>query len=618
MTGDGDRPRPVWPLLVALIAGLVYLNSLSNGFALDDLPLVRDNPEIRSPARLTAHFLQPYWPQGGEASGLYRPVTIVSLNVNRAITGPAPLGYHAGNLLLHALVSGLVWYVVRGAGTRYGTALAAALLFAVHPVHTEAVANIAGRAELLGALFVLTAWLLHRRARARDASGQRRRWSIAAGAAYLLALLSKESTILAPALFLIDDRLSRPDGQHRASTRTVYAAYGVALLVALLLRVAALGGLRGAEDVYFLDNPAAFAGTWTRIATALAVQAEYLRLFIWPLRLSSDYSFDAVPVVDSPLDPRLVVGIALAGGWLTLWLWGRKRATPLALAAAIWVLFFLPASNLVLPVGTLMAERLAYLPSLAGCLIVGHLAARLGEPGNRRTARLATLAVAAAAVLIAFSLRTLERNPVWKDNATLALHDVRVMPRSAKLQAGAGIVLQARGDLASAETAYREALSIYPDYAQIRYNLGVLLRDAGDEPGAIEHLSRAAELSPGNPQPPLLLAPLLERAGDTEAALDAYAAGSLLNPANHAFRFNHGRLLFLSGHTNRAREALSTLARDDPQGLPGALALALLAELDNQPDRAASIYRTLLSNPILPPDIRKNVQSRLAALSPPE
>jgi Flp pilus assembly protein TadD len=618
MTGDGDRPRPIWPLLVALVAGLVYLNSLSNGFALDDLPLVRDNPEIRSPRRLPSHFLQPYWPQGGEASGLYRPVTIVSLNVNRAIAGPAALGYHAGNLLLHALVSGLVWYVVRGAGTRYGTALAAALLFAVHPLHTEAVANIAGRAELLGALFVLTAWLLHRRARASGGSGRRHGWAIAAGAAYLFALLSKESTILAPALFLVEDRLSRRDGQGRASGRFIYAAYGMAILVGLLLRVAALGGLRGAEDVFFLDNPAAFAGTWTRIATALSVQTEYLKLFVWPLRLSSDYSFDAVPLVDSPLDPRLLLGIALAVGWLALWLWGRKRAAPLALAAAIWVLFFLPASNLLLPVGTLMAERLAYLPSLAGCLIVGHLAARFGAAGDRRTARLATLATAAAAVLIAFSLRTLDRNPDWKDNAALALHDVQVTPRSAKLQAGAGIVLQARGDLAEAESAYRTALEIYPDYAQIRYNLGVLLRDTGDEPGAIEQLTRAVELSPGNPQPPLLLAPPPERAGHTNAALGAYAAGTLLNPSNHAFRFNHGRLLFVSGHTARAREVLSALVRDDPQGLPGALALALLAEIDDQPDRAESIYRTLLSNPTLPPDIRKNVEARLAALAPPE
>ena len=120
-------PRWIWPLLVALLAGAVYFNSLGNGFALDDIPLVRDNAQIRAPGELPAHFGQPYWPVEGIEHGLYRPVTIASFTLNRALTGAGPAGFHALNLLLHATVCALVWFLVRGLGRHYGTAFATAV-----------------------------------------------------------------------------------------------------------------------------------------------------------------------------------------------------------------------------------------------------------------------------------------------------------------------------------------------------------------------------------------------------------------------------------------------------------------------------------------------------------
>jgi tetratricopeptide (TPR) repeat protein len=169
-----------------------------------------------------------------------------------------------------------------------------------------------------------------------------------------------------------------------------------------------------------------------------------------------------------------------------------------ALGAAAWILFLIPGSNLLFPSGTLMAERLAYMPSLGGCLLVGWLAwlaySRMRGAGG-------IVIVIAAVLLLACSVRTVWRNPVWKDNSTLALHDAAVMPRSAKLHAGAGIVLHDGGKLVEAEAAYRRALEIYPDYAQIHYNLGRLLQKQARYTAAVEHLVRAATLSPHNPRP---------------------------------------------------------------------------------------------------------------------
>jgi len=621
-----DAPRrrrrlaPIWPFVVALVAGAVYFNTLSNEFALDDLPLVRNNPTIRSLSETGRQFLRPYWPVEGEAAGLYRPVTSVSFIVNHAVTGPGPTGYHAGNLFLHMLVSLLCWYVARPAGKYYGTALLAALLFAVHPLHTEVVANIAGRAELLAALWILAAWLAHRRATDSRGGGVGLLWSSVAAGCYLLGLLSKEHVVLAPVLFVLDDLLRRREQEGAfAVPWAAYAFYLPAVAIGLASRVFVLGGIHGPQNVAYIDNPAAFGGILVRLATAGWVQVKYLIVFLWPVSLSSDYSFDAIPLVESARDPRLWAGLLWAAALAGLFVVGWRRSRPIALGVAVWVLFFLPTANLFFASGVLMAERLAYLPSLGGCLILGHLGAWAATRGRSEDGR-ARRAVVTAVILIALvvlgllSARTIRRNPVWRNNATLALHDVNVMPRSAKLHAGAAIVLHARGELAAAEAEYRRAVEIYPGYAQMFYNFGELLAQQGSSEEAIRYLRRATELSPDNPRPYKRLATLLELAGRPEDALEAYAAGTRLDPGDLELRFNYSRMLLAAGKLDAARRVLEALARDDPQGITGALARALLAQLRDDLDAAAAEYETVLRDPRTPPAVRARVERQLTDL----
>lgn len=479
-----DRVAARWPLAVAAAAALAAAPAVRNGFALDDVVLVRDNPAIRSLASVPSLFMRPFWDNPGEQYGLYRPVTATSYALNRAATGPSPAGFHAVDVALHALVAALAWLVYRRAGTCYGTAFFGALLFATHPVHVEAFANIAGRAELLAATGVLAAWLLHRSGR-----------PALAASAWLAALLSKESALLAPALFFLDDALRPADERPRRA----WLAYGVALGAAILLRVAALGGLHGAESAVFLDNPAAHAGTFPRIATALFCQARHVGLFLWPRTLVSDYSYDAIPVVRSLADPRALLGgaFALAFATLAVFAW-RRRHRPVILALAAWALFFLPSSNLLFATGTIFGERLAYLPTLGACLLLGHLAASV-------KARRGAVAAVVGALALALAARGWARIPAWKDNLTLATTDVAVQPRSARLQAGAGIFLEEAGRDRDAEQALERAVAIWPDYAQARYNLAVLLVRRGARDEAIAHLERVVAQQPSNPRPYALL-----------------------------------------------------------------------------------------------------------------
>jgi len=481
------RTSAWWPFAVAVAAVLVHLNSLGNGFALDDVAIVAQNPSIASPTGVPRLFVTPYL--AGEHSGLYRPLTLASFALNRAMTGPGPFGFHLVNVLLNAAVTAAAWFVLRSAGTHWGTAFLGALLFAVHPLHTEAVANVTGRAELLAGLFVLGAWMAHR------CGG---RWRlIAAPGLYLAAVLSKEGVVLAPLLFWADDALR---GERRPLP--AYTGFGLALGVLIVLRFAALGTHQGAASAIPLDNPAAAAGTLPRVLTALWVQVKYMLLCLWPHPLSSDYSVAVIRVARGAADPRVLAGAAFAALVVAATAWGGRHSRPIALAGLVWIVFFLPSSNLLFPTGTLMAERLAYLPLLGPCLALGHLGAAYAARGRARALAVITASILAIALLSALTWR---RDPAWKDNLALATTDVATYPQSAKLQAGAGIFLASAGRDEEAETHLRRALEIYPDYAQIHYNLAVLLARRGARDEAVSHLRRAIALAPDNPRPRELL-----------------------------------------------------------------------------------------------------------------
>ena len=343
-SADGRRASFFWPGLVALAAVVVYLNTLGNGFA----------PE-------------------------------------------------AVNLGLHAVVSALAWFALRRAGIYYGTALLGALLFAVHPVHVEAVTHVVGRSELLAAAGVLAAWLSHRRASEAHSSRSRGAWILTATLLYFLAILSKESAILAPVLFVADDlRRVKEAGDYRAARAgRSMALYGAALLAALLLRAGALGGFRGAEDALSLDNPLVAAGTLTRVATAAWIQARYAYLMVWPRDLCADDSYDTLPTVQDLSDPRLLAGLTFAIAAITIAAYGWRRSRPLFLGAILF-----------LATGILMGERPAYLPSLGFCLLAGHLGAWIASiEGPRRKARQAAVLSLAATTLIALGTCTWHCNP---------------------------------------------------------------------------------------------------------------------------------------------------------------------------------------------------------------
>jgi tetratricopeptide (TPR) repeat protein len=508
------RSSAAAPLLTALVF-LAYGNSLGNGFVFDDLPLIAHDRALGDLHRLPHLFLQDYWAGSRDdhevavapRSGLYRPAVIASYALNVAVGGAQPWLFHLVNTVLHALATCLLYLVAREHGVTPVAALSAAVLFAVHPLHTEAVTAIIGRAELLMSLGVLAAlWFAARRKPGL------------ASLAYALALFSKEQALVLPLLLLISDWAR--DGQVLSGrwwllARRRYAAYGLVLAGYLILRGVALGGFP-LPPVDSLVNPAAVAAPAVRIWTAVKVAGLYLGLLVWPARLSANYSFDSIALVRSPLDPAVIVSVLM---WICLpilaaWAY-RQGKRPILFAVALLFLTFLPVSNLFFPIGTIMGERLFYLPSAGFCLLVGlaiewvrrttcdvpSIRGHATAAQNLRASHLARRTVFAGFLMLvcaALIVRTAIRNQDWQDNEHLALSMLRVVPRNAMAHALLGYVRKTQDTpetRAQAVEAYETALQIYPDYVRLdplfASHYGQLLFQAGRQAEAVRTFEAA-------------------------------------------------------------------------------------------------------------------------------
>lgn len=470
------------PVSVALVAFAVYANTLGNGFALDDEPLIRDNVFIRNIHNLGRFFGMEYWASIYSA-GLYRPLVTATFALNHAVGGLDPFGYHLVNVLLHAANCALVVAVLlRLTGDRR-VAGACALLFAVHAVHTEAVANVAGgRAELLSGFFFLLAWWAH--VARWGASGRASTRLYAAGlVAYLGVLLAKESAITFLGVVLLTDwvyadRSGPPTFARlwrlvRERFEGVYAGYLMVTVAYLGARFLVLGFGVSLPDIPEIDNPLVVLSFPWRALNALGVGFQYLSLLIFPLHLSYDYSWEQIRLVRS-LDDLRWVGWALGGAaGLAALLWSLRRAPQLFFALGFFLITFSVVSNVPVTIGTILGERLLYMPSLGFCLALSLLLGRLAEavPGSARL-RAACFLIPLAILVGAHAARTVVRNADWESTPVLFLHDAEVVPGSLKARSNAGAALYRMDRPADALEHFERAIERCPSplFFQSPYN----------------------------------------------------------------------------------------------------------------------------------------------------
>jgi Flp pilus assembly protein TadD len=533
-----DNRRKVWLALGAgVLAAAVYPGSLGCGFTFDDQSIVVGNPLVRQADGLPRLVASHYWIAEARRSNLYRPLTVATYWLDFRLFGDSPRGYHFINLMVHGAVTSLLFLLFfRLSGSELASVVAA-ILFAVHPIHTEAVVNIAGRAELLAALFVLGAWL------------QRHRPWIA-GPLFFCALASKENAIVLPVLLWIEDvRVHRS----MADWRRRYAPFLAAILAFLALRFAVLG-----VDVLPSGGPFVRTPALERILTAVAVIGRYLRLLVWPVHLSADYSPAQIPLVTSPFDPAFLVGTCSLACCAAFAFLARRRAPSVTLGILFFFVALFPVSNLPFGIGVVMAERLLYLPSAGFCLAIGAGTEWL-------TAAFYTRRLVVVAVLAALTCQTLARIPVWRDQRTLFEATVRSSPQSALAHASLGAVEADAGHLDKAEAEYRRALTLDPESPLAHSGLASLVEAKGQIEQAIAHYGEAIRAQPDAWRPHDSLALLYESAGrldEAEAEFRTSIDNVPIQPGPHS---NLGLLLETRGRMQEAVTEHRQAVRLDPR-----------------------------------------------------
>ena len=575
------------PVIVVapLLGGLCYVNALQGSFVFDDDSAVVRNPDVCAPslplAQLLAHDFWGMPLTSSRSHKSFRPLTTLSFRANCLAHGlGSPLGFHAVNLALHCLCCALAVLCFRrctqlgggggggGGGDQGSAVLWASLLFASHPVHTEAVASVVGRAELLSAAFFMATFLAYGRATARG-TGRAAGALCWLGVAVLAAgaTLSKETGVAAllccaaqdafatleGSFGAVDDKAGRGGGALAAAARAIgwarrkdWAALRASGVPRLLLRLLALAALflaivgarfsvNGSSAPAFSpgSNPAAEQpARAVRALTFGYTASRHWWLLWWPWPLCCDWSGGSIPLLETAADPRNGSTLAMAAmlaAALAAALRGPSRFVRAGAASSLIlsVLPFLPASNLLVHVGFVVAERVLYVPSLGACLAAGVALELLEEATAARAAggaaRKAVRAGALAAVA-AFALLTVARNRDWADAEALFSSGVRANPANAKLHWGlAGALPPARAEEAIA--SYGVAARLQPDgNAALHNGKAVALEAAGRQSEARDAFETARRIDPANAQTLNNLGKLLHGMRLEREAQQAYTA----------------------------------------------------------------------------------------------
>ena len=390
---------------------------------LDSRGLILLDPRLREATAANIGLIvdHTYWWPNGE-SGLYRPFATLSWLFNYAVLGnrDQPLGYHAINLLLHAGNVLLVYALAVRLFRNFRTAFFTAALWAIHPILTEAVTNMAGRPDLLAAAALLGGVLAYLKS-VETEGRQRYLWLAVLAASAAIGVFSKETAVVLPGVLLLYELTFHRDRRWGKAQVLGLAAVLAPVALMLVQRNRVLAGTLPME-IPFTDNPVAWANFAIGRLTALESITRGLAIILWPANLSADYSWSEIQLWQGSFTDwaMALAAIATVPFAALLYLWNRASFFFFCMGMA-WLV---PASNLVLPIGSILAERFYYLPALGLTACLAPAIFAVTKP--KYAPALLCLAIAA------LGIRTWIRNADWKDDLTIAESSVRTSPRSFK------------------------------------------------------------------------------------------------------------------------------------------------------------------------------------------
>lgn len=508
-----DNKKIIFALTI-VISFILYGNTLTHDYALDDAIVITKNEfttqglsgidDIFTKESFTGFFGRQ---KDLVSGGRYRPLSIATFAIEYEFLGKNPFFSHLINILLYGCIGWLIYLTTTlllahklDKNIAKKTALLATLIFLIHPIHTECVANIKGRDELLSLLFSLWAFL-----QITKYSKVNKSIYLVLGAILLfIGMLAKENALTFSIVIPIGLWFFEKTSTKRLALITSTLFAGALLFIGIRTQV--LGGIKFEAAGELMNNPFIQASDTQKLATVLFTWLIYFKLLVFPHPLTFDYYPKQIPIVDFS-NPLVLISIALVLILAFFTVKGLKKKRIYAFCILAFGLTFSVVSNLVFSVGTFMNERFVFMSSVFWSLALAYLITKAYE--NKKLKYIAIIAL--AYMLVFYPVKTIARNKAWKNDFTLFTTDVKISHNSAKSNCSAGGQLWEAGKklksgtkqnnyYKQSEEYLRKAVKIHKTYTDAWLLLGNVLYDAKkDIDGAATCYMNVIKLQPQNP-----------------------------------------------------------------------------------------------------------------------
>ena len=491
-------------VLIIILGFAVYANSLNGQFIWDDEHLVRDNVYIKKSSHIHKIFTKDIGAATGVKYNSYRPLQMLSFMIDYSLWKLDVRGYHLSNILLHILVALNLYWLVNILYNHRFISLIASCLFVTHPIHTEAISYISGRSDPLALLFMLLCFIFY----IKGLHTKRMGFCVLSLLTFTLALLSRENSLILPALLLL---------YHYSFKKRIRATQYLSMLslglIYIVLRLTVLKSI--------LPDISSCNTVFERLPGFFVAITNYLRLLLFPLNLHMEYTHKSFNFTD----PKAILGAIILFS-LLLYAFRKKETNQLAFFSISW--FFvalLPVSNLY-PVNAYMAEHWMYLPSIGFFLL---LAKSLGYIYKSKKTRMFTTALTIG-LLVFYAYLTIRQNTYWREPVAFYERALKYVKHSPKLYNNLGNVYCTLNRKEEAIATYKKAIEVKSDNAGTYNNLGFLYNAMNKHNQAIASYQKAIEINPEFVQAYYNLGNAYYDINKNQEAMDSYQKAILINP----------------------------------------------------------------------------------------
>ena len=554
-----SHPKLLALISLSMVGTLLYFNSIHNEFVFDDISLIVKSKSIGSLSKIPEILGMTSRPSG------YRPIRQISYAIDYQFTGLNPVGYHLSNILYHILAAYLVFLITSFVSKDKRIAGVAALLFISHPIQTESVAYIAGRRDILSALFFFLGFYFFLKLRESPS----KKYLFVIYLSYVLSLLSKEMGVTLPAILLLYDLLRKPLTRENETgppanqlqgffkrlkeiLRRHWAFYLTLLVIAILFTFHEAVLKHRSRQLGF------YGGTMSsNFLTVFNIWVFYIRMLILPLSLNAAHSF---PISRSIFEPGTLLPVSILLAIFALLIKLIKKKELYSFGGFWFFITLLPVSH-IFPHHELLAEHYLYLPSFGFSLMTGLLFSDLFQ----RVRWKPLIYLPLAGLVFFYAYQTIDRNQDWKNELTLWADTARKSPDNFRAKLNLGVSYMSRGEYDKAIQEFRTSIQIKGDNPTAYNNLGVIYLEKEDFDQAIAHFRKAISFQSRYAEAHGNLANALAMKGSTDEAIEEEKRAISIDPKNLAYHFNLARLYEVKALWNEATMEYRETLRLDPK-----------------------------------------------------